>query len=41
MTDEIRGEKPEVQGDTEPMNWACTACGANREDFDPVPVPGF
>ena len=61
MTDEVRGvggEKPdpEAQGDTEPINWACTVCGyrvegvlpekcpdcgAYREDFDNVPVPGF
>ena len=46
----------DVQGEAEPLNWACTncgyrvegelpekcpECGADREMFDEVPVPGF
>ena len=49
-------DKHEVQGETEPLNWACTNCGyrvegelpekcpdcgADREMFDEVPVPGY
>ena len=46
----------DVQGEAEPLNWACTNCGyrvegelpekcpdcgADREMFDEVPVPGY
>jgi len=46
----------EVQGEAEPINWACTNCGyriegelpekcpdcgADKEMFDEVPVPGY
>ena len=61
MTDEVRGAggekpEPEVQGEVEHMNWACTVCGysiegdlpkkcpdcgADKEDFENVPIPGF
>jgi len=52
MTDDTH----EVQGEAEPINWACTNCGyriegelpekcpdcgADKEMFDEVPVPGF
>jgi len=52
MTDDTH----DVQGEAEPLNWACTncgyrvegelpekcpECGADREMFDEVPVPGF
>jgi rubredoxin len=52
MTDDTH----EVQGEAEPLNWACTNCGyrvegelpekcpdcgADKEMFDEVPVPGF
>ena len=49
-------ETPDVQGEAEPIMWACTNCGysvegelpetcpdcgADKEMFDQVPVPGF
>ena len=52
MTDDAQ----EVQGEAEPINWACTNCGyriegelaekcpdcgADKEMFDEVPVPGY
>ena len=53
MTDDTHGV---VQGEAEPLNWACTNCGyriegelpekcpdcgADKEMFDEVPVPGY
>jgi rubrerythrin len=53
MTDDTNDE---VQGEAEPLNWACTNCGyrvegelpekcpdcgADKEMFDEVPVPGY
>jgi rubrerythrin len=52
MTDETQNE----QGESVPLNWACTVCGyhvegelpekcpdcgADREDFEEVPIPGY
>ena len=52
MTDESQNE----QGESVPLNWACTVCGyhvegelpekcpdcgADKEDFEEVPIPGF
>jgi rubrerythrin len=55
MTDE-RTENGGEQGDSVPLNWACTNCGyrvegelpercpdcgADREMFEEVPIPGY
>ncbi len=47
---------PEEQGESIPLNWACTncgysvegeppdrcpECGADKDKFDEVPIPGF
>ena len=52
MTDERQNE----QGESVPLNWACTVCGyhvegvlpetcpdcgADKEDFEEVPIPGY
>lgn len=53
MTD----ERNDQQGESVPLNWACTVCGyhvegepppgkcpdcgADKEDFDEVPIPGY
>lgn len=54
MTDQ--SDSPENQGESVPLNWACTRCGysvegqppdecpecgAGKEEFDEVPIPGF
>ena len=51
-----QNDTPKQQGDSVPLNWACTNCGyrvegqspdecpdcgAEKEAFDEVPIPGF
>jgi rubrerythrin len=53
MTDDAREEQ---QGESIPLNWACTVCGyhvegappqkcpdcgAGKEEFEEVPIPGY
>ncbi|MBA2443137.1 MAG: hypothetical protein H0V53_12145 [Rubrobacter sp.] len=50
--DDPESQTPGEEGGSVPLNWACTICGyrveemlpdcgASKEDFDEVPVPGF